>query len=239
MIPASHVLFDTWFCSPSSLISIKEMGYDVIAMAKKTPKIHYLYDGKMQPLTEIYKKNKKRRGRSKYLLSVEVSLVNDGHSIPARIVYVRNRNKRKDYLALITTDMSISEEEIIRIYGKRWDIEVFFKVCKSYLKLGKGCNSLSYDAMTAHVAIVFTRYMMLAVENRQKSDIRTLGELFYYISDEMSDITWIQAFHLLMQVFLDTITDKLSLTSEQLDRLMEAFMAALPKELKIRLQLCA
>lgn len=193
----------------------------------------------MQPLTEIYKKNKKRRGRSKYLLSVEVSLVNDGHSIPARIVYVRNRNKRKDYLALITTDMSISEEEIIRIYGKRWDIEVFFKVCKSYLKLGKGCNSLSYDAMTAHVAIVFTRYMMLAVENRQKSDIRTLGELFYYISDEMSDITWIQAFHLLMQVFLDTITDKLSLTSEQLDRLMEAFMAALPKELKIRLQLCA
>lgn len=112
-------------------------------------------------------------------------------------------------------------------------------MCKSYLKLGKGCNSLSYDAMTAHVAIVFTRYMMLAVENRQKSDIRTLGELFYYISDEMSDITWIQAFHLLMQVFLDTITDKLSLTSEQLDRLMEAFMAALPKELKIRLQLCA
>jgi len=156
-----------------------------------------------------------------------------------RIVYVRNRNKRKDYLALITTDMSISEEEIIRIYGKRWDIEVFFKVCKSYLKLGKGCNSLSYDAMTAHVAIVFTRYMMLAVENRQKSDLRTLGELFYYISDEMSDITWIQAFHLLMQVFLDTITDKLSLTSEQLDRLMEAFMAAIPKELKVRLQLCA
>lgn len=156
-----------------------------------------------------------------------------------RIVYVRNRNKRKDYLALITTDMSISEEEIIRIYGKRWDIEVFFKVCKSYLKLGKGCNSLSYDAMTAHVAIVFTRYMMLAVENRQKSDLRTLGELFYYISDEMSDITWIQAFHLLMQVFLDTITDKLSLTSEQLDRLMEAFMAAIPKELKVKLQLCA
>ena len=135
--------------------------------------------------------------------------------------------------------MSISEEEIIRIYGKRWDIEVFFKVCKSYLKLGKGCNSLSYDAMTAHVAIVFTRYMMLAVENRQKSDLRTLGELFYYISDEMSDITWIQAFHLLMQVFLDTITDKLSLTSEQLDRLMEAFMAAIPKELKVKLQLCA
>lgn len=89
--------------------------------------------------------------------------------------------------------------------------------------------------MTAHVAIVFTRYMLLAVENRQQSDLRTLGELFYYISDEMSDITWIQAFHLLMQVFVDTVTDKLFLTFEQLDQLMETFMAVLPKELKKRL----
>ena len=29
-IPASHVLFDTWFCSPSSLIAIKKMKLDVI-----------------------------------------------------------------------------------------------------------------------------------------------------------------------------------------------------------------
>ena len=239
MIPASYVLFDTWFCYPSSLIAIKEIGYDVIAMAKKTSKMHYLYNGIMQPLTEIYKQNRKRRGRSRYLLSVEVSIEKDGKSIPARIVFVRNRNNRKDYLALITTDMNLNEDEIIRIYGKRWDIEVFFKVCKSYLKLSKECNSLSYDAMTAHTAIVFTRYMMLALENRRSSDLRTMGEIFYYIQDEMSDITLIQAFHLLMQVFIDTITDKLSLSSEQLDQLLDAFMAAIPKELKERLPKCA
>ncbi|XXF69063.1 transposase [Thermoanaerobacterium thermosaccharolyticum] len=239
MIPASYVLFDTWFCSLSSLIAIKEMGYDVIAMAKKTSKMHYLYNEIMQPLTAIYKQNRKRRGRSRYLLSVEVSIEKDGKSIPARIVFVRNRNNRKDYLALITTDMNLNEDEIIRIYGKRWDIEVFFKVCKSYLKLSKECNSLSYDAMTAHTAIVFTRYMMLALENRRSSDLRTMGEIFYYIQDEMSDITLIQAFHLLMQVFLDTISDKLSLSSEQLDQLLNAFMSAIPKELKERLQKCA
>ena len=76
------------------------------------------------------------------------------------MVYVRNRNKKKDYLCLISTDISLSEEEIIRIYGKRWDTEVFFKVCKSYLNLSRECNSLSYDAMSAHTAVVFTRYMM-------------------------------------------------------------------------------
>ena len=52
----------------------------------------------------------------------------------------------------------LSEEEIIRIYGKRWQIEVFFKTCKSYLQLVSECHSLTYDALTAHVAIVFVRY---------------------------------------------------------------------------------
>ncbi len=93
---------------------------------------------------------------------------------------------------------TLDENEIIRIYGKRWDIEVFFKVCKSYLNLSRECNSLSYDAMTAHTAVVFTRYMMLSLESREGSDNRSLGELFLYFSDEMSDITWIQAFLMLL-----------------------------------------
>ncbi len=38
--------------------------------------------------------------------------------------------------------MGLSEEEIIRVYGKRWDIEVFFKICKSCLKLVKECRSI-------------------------------------------------------------------------------------------------
>ena len=74
--------------------------------------------------------------------------------IPAKVVYVRNRNNRKDYLCLLSTDLSLEENEIIRLYGKRWDIEVFFKVCKSYLKLSRECHSLSYDARTAHTAVV-------------------------------------------------------------------------------------
>jgi hypothetical protein len=234
-IPASHVLFDTWFCSPSSLIAVKKIGYDVIAMAKKTPKVHYLYNDEIQPLTKIFKENRKRRGGSRYLLSVEVTVVKGEQSIPARIVYVRKRNKRNEYLALICTDMKLTKEEIIRIYGKRWEIEVFFKVCKSYLKLSKECRSLSYDAMTAHAAIVFTRYMLLSVENRKHADDRTLGELFYYLVDEMADITWIKAIHMLMEVFISTIKDKLSLTSKQLDQLLEAFIMALPKNLVIHL----
>ena len=79
----------------------------------------------------------------------------------------------------------LTAEEVIRIYGKRWGIEVFFKVCKSFLRLEKDCRPLSYDAMTAHVSIVFTRYMFLAVEQRECKDARSLGELFYLSADKM------------------------------------------------------
>ena len=196
----------------------------------------FRYDGEDMSLVSIYNKNKKRRGKSKYLLSVMVDVVKDGEVIPAKVVYVRDRNKRKEYLCLISTDINLDENEIIRIYGKRWDIEVFFKVCKSYLNLSKECNSLSYDAMTAHTAVVFTRYMMLSLENRESNDNRSLGELFLYFSDEMSDITWIQAFQLLLQMFRELLADNLDVADDKIDELGDAFMDTIPALPKSKLQ---
>ena len=235
-IPAKYVLFDSWFSSPSSLHSVKEIGYDVIAMVKKTPKMFFRYHDEDMPLTTIYNKNKKRRGRSRYLLSVKVDVVKDGIIIPAKVVYVRNRNKRNEYLCIISTDVNLSEDEIIRIYGKRWDIEVFFKVCKSYLNLSKEFKSMSYDAMTAHTAIVFTRYMMLSLESRESNDTRSMGELFLYFSDEMYDITWIQAFQMLLQMFRTLLADHIDISNEKIDELVDAFMDAIPILLKSKLQ---
>ena len=71
----------------------------------------------------IYERGKKRRGKAKILLSVEAEAVKDGMIVPVRFVYVRNRAKKNDYLVLVTTDMKLSEEEIVRLYGKRWSIE--------------------------------------------------------------------------------------------------------------------
>ena len=196
----------------------------------------FRYNNEDMPLTSIYKKNKKKRGRSKYLLSVMIEVVKDGGVIPAKVVYVRNRNKKKDYLCLISTDISLNEEEIIRIYGKRWDTEVFFKVCKSYLNLSKECNALSYDALTAHTAVVFTRYMMLSLESREANDQRSMGEILLYFTDEMSDITWIQAFQMLLEMFRTILAANTELSEEKIDELVDAFMNTLPIVLKSRLQ---
>ena len=86
-IPAKYVLFDSWFSSPSTLHAVKRMDFDVIGMVKKSPKMFFRYDGEDMSLISIYNKNKKRRGKSKYLLSVMVDVVKDGDIIPHLIAY--------------------------------------------------------------------------------------------------------------------------------------------------------
>lgn len=226
-LPADYVLFDSWFSSPKTLLAIKNLGYDVIAMVKKSDKMQFQYNGEMKSVKEIYRMNHKRRGRSKYLLSVSINVTREGKTIPARLIYVRNRSNRKDYLCLISTNTNIDENEAIRIYGKRWQIEVFFKVCKSYLGLARECRSLSYDAMSAHVAVVFARYMLLAVENRESEDPRTLGELFLYFTDELADITFAQAFKQIMEMFCAEMKDRFDMDESAISEMMDKFISVL------------
>ena len=227
-LTAKYVLFDSWFTSPKTIIALKqERKLDVISMVKKTSKIKYGYQGENLDIKKIYSKNRKRRGRSKYLLSIEVTVGNE--EIPAKIVCIRKKSKKKDWLAIISTDTSLSEEEIIRIYGKRWDIEVFFKSCKSYLHLVKECRSLSYDALTAHVSIVFTRYMMLSVSQRRNVDDKTICELFFCLMDELEDITFSQSMRIIIDALMDAVMEYFHITDQQLEEFTASFVQRLPK----------
>jgi hypothetical protein len=226
-----YVLFDSWFSNPHQIVQLKNKGLDIIAMVKISSRISYEYNGQRKNIKQIYNSCKKRRGRSRYLLSVNVTVgqeKKDGRSIDAKIVCVRNRANRKDWLALICTDTSLSEEEIIRIYGKRWDIEVFFKTCKSFLNLGSEYHGLSYDALTAHVALVLTRYMLMSVAKRNDEDERTLGELFYFMVDEVADITFNQSMKILMDAMLESIKAIFQATEEQLTAFTNNFINRLP-----------
>jgi hypothetical protein len=115
-------------------------------------------------------------------------------------------------------------------------IEVFFKVCKSYLNLGKEFQGLSYDSMIAHTAIVMTRYMMLAVENRNNEDARTMGELFFLNFDELQDIQFSEALKLILVILQETLEELLFLTEEQIGSFIDAFITKLPKYLSERLR---
>jgi hypothetical protein len=57
----------------------------------------------------------------------------------------------------VSTELTLSKDATILIYGKRWSSKVFLKMCKSYLKPDKETKFISYDALINHMAIVFAR----------------------------------------------------------------------------------
>ena len=227
-IRAKHVLFDTWFSYPVIWTALKKRGLDTVAMVKKADNILFKYEGKRLTSKAIYNSSKKRRGRANYLLSVKVTFGEE--NLPAKLVFIRNRNNRSEYLVLVCTDMSLSEEEIIRLYGKRWDIEVFFKTSKSVLKLTDECRSISYDAMCAQAAIVFTRYMFLALQMREDKDLRTAGPLFCLVSDELADISYTEALEKI-ELFLEKLLHGLNITREDMEIFFSELKDELPKEI--------
>jgi len=128
--------------------------------------------------------------------------------------------------------MDLSEEEVIKLYSRRWDIEVFFKICKSYLNLAKEFRGLSYDSIIAHTTIVMTRYIILAVEKRQTEDPRTLGEIFYLCYDEIAEIKFSEAFELIISLLRNVLEEVLFLTVEQISLLIDVFISKLPEHFK-------
>jgi hypothetical protein len=225
-IPAKHVLFDSWFSYPSTMIAILKEGFHSVGMLKNTTTIKYLFNGAKKTLREIYAASRKRPGKARYLLSVEAQIYNDkGEAKPFRLVYARDRKNRKKWLALGTTDMSLSEEAIIQLYGKRWDIEVFFKMCKSYLNLAKEFQGISYDLVTAHTAIVMTRYIILAANKRHNEDQRTMTELFHSCYDEMADISFGRALALVLETLHVALHECISLSEEEVTMIIDAFIS--------------
>ena len=96
-ITVEYVLFDSWFSAPKTIITLKMQEHlDTIAMMKRS-KTKYFYQGEKLNVKEIYSRNKKRRGCSRYLLSVSVNIEKDGEIIPAKLVYVRNKSICKDW----------------------------------------------------------------------------------------------------------------------------------------------
>jgi hypothetical protein len=68
------------------------------------------------------------------LRSIQTVMANN---VPVKVVFVRNRNKKNQCYAILSTDRTLSCQEIIRIYGMRWGKEVFFKTTKSLVESSK------------------------------------------------------------------------------------------------------
>ncbi|UOQ83332.1 IS4 family transposase [Gracilibacillus salinarum] len=227
-IDASYVLMDSWFTYQPLVKEIKEQGLEVIGMVKNL-KQRYLVNGQRVSLKELYRFAKPTGGKKSILRSIHTTQAN---GVPIKVVFVRNRNKKSEWLAILSTDCTLSDQEIIRIYGIRWDIEVFFKTTKSLLKLQKEFQSRSYDGLISHTTIVFARYIILSWQNRCSTDERTLGGMFYELSDEVHDLDWAVA----LQQLIELLEDALKQSNKKVQKLIKSqvqhWIAGLPNYIR-------
>lgn len=199
-IKADYLLMDSWFCWPSILAQLGTH-LPVICMAKNMPKVLYRHQDQWVTLGKLYARLKKRPGRARILASVVVRTKNEQD---VKVVFVRHRHKR-DWLAIISTKTDLSADEIVRIYGKRWDIEVFFKMMKHHLNLEREAQLRDYDGIIGHTTIAMTRYIFLSVEQRYHSDQKTIGSLFFACSEEVRDLSLIEALQRLLALALEKV----------------------------------
>ena len=228
-IQASHLLFDSWFAYPATMRKLLAKGVHTLCMLKVTEKICYRYQGGDLNLAAIYRKIRKRRGRAKILASILVGIGEDdkGSPISAKIVFVRDRRSKK-WLALLSTDTALEDEEIVTTYKRRWDIEVFFKVAKSFLNLAKECQGRSYDALVAHATTVCCRYIMLALAKRTNQDHRTLGTLFHACCDELQQSTFAEALAFVLMLLEQALGAAPDMIRELIRSLIDRFLRELP-----------
>lgn len=200
-IKADYVLMDTWFTTEPMIKKILETGIHAIGMVKQL-KQRYTYNGRQYTLPGL--KNFVDFSGARNIFGSLVVTTKTG--IPVKVVFVRNRNKKSECLYLLSTDTSLNDAEIVRIYGNRWSIECFFKASKSFLKLGSEFPSHNYGAMVSHTTIVFTRYIVLEWLRRNQNDQKSYGELFFMYCEDIQDMNLTNALLSLMALFVEHIS---------------------------------
>jgi hypothetical protein len=240
----SHIVFDSWFCYPSLIRALAGRKLHVTGRLKKND-TRYLFRrncrDSLVTLEQLYTKlsriprcvrERQRNENADVLGSFCVALPSDGkeEAVAVRIVFIQNRSSKNphEWLAILTTDLELSEEQIIQTYAKRWNIEEFFKVAKSLLQLEREFQGRSYDMLIGHATLVCVRYIFLELERRRTLDIRTCGELFYHCCDELPDLKLREAVLRIFQALEAFLVKFYKGRRSVLKDCLEYFIAALP-----------
>ena len=131
----SYILFDSWFCVPPMIREISKRNLHVTGRLKND-KTHFLFrrNGKdsflnlkqlFGKLSKIPAAVRKRQQQIPDILgSFRVCLppIDEHNALPVKIVFVKNKSSSDTgaWLAILTTDLELSEEEVVCMYAKRW-----------------------------------------------------------------------------------------------------------------------
>ena len=241
----SYIVFDSWFSFPSLIQALTGRKLHVTCRLKKND-TRYLFRRKCKDslvtLEQLYTKlsriprpvrERQRKGNADVVGSLCVvvpSTDEEEKAISIKIVFLENKRSKnpQEWLAILTTDLELSEEQVVQMYAKRWKIEEFFKVAKSLLQLEREFQGRSYDMLIGHATLVCVRYIFFELERRRTLDVRTCGELFYYCCDELPDLKLREAVLSIFQALEAFLAKFFQGGREVLKACLEYFISALP-----------
>ena len=203
-IYADYLLVDSWYSKPAFLKEMNDLGLKVISRIANNNKI-WNFAAKEKTLNAIYEKFKNlkkekvgtygKKIKFKYF-SVVVEHKNAGK---IKIVFIKTKEK---LIPIASTDLEISDEEIIDIYKRRWDIEQGYKELREHFGFGKEENRI-YEALIARITLSFFSYNIVSYINRISHEPKTIGGLFKDLECELHTLS------ISMQAFIE-IMDKIA-----------------------------
>ena len=204
-IKSQYALMDTWFYSVKLTSDLQEIGLHSICMIKKNLKFSFVGETPRYNLNKLLSALKKRQNLESDIISATEAQTPSGQIV--KLVFVRNRNNRKEFITLLCTDTSLTSEKIVELYSRRWSIECYFKSCKKYLGLNKECFGTDFDTVTALNHIAYIRYIIIEIIRRFQDDPLCHCQIFRDSCDEMRTIPFLEALETLSCCFTSLIDE--------------------------------
>ena len=185
-IYADYLLVDSWYSKPIFIKEMSALGLKVVSRIANNNRI-WNFIGKEKTLEAIYNKFKEiktsKPGRygKKIRFTYFSVVVKHKTAGKLKIVFIKNKDR---LIPIVSTDLDISDEEIIEIYKRRWDIEQGYKELREHFGFGREENRI-YEALIARITLSFFTYNIVSYINRISNEPKTIGGLFKDLECEL------------------------------------------------------
>jgi len=203
-IYADYLLVDSWYSKPAFIKEMNDLGLRVISRIANNNKI-WNFSDKEKTLNAIYEKHKKQKNAKAGQYGKKISftyfsaIVEHKNAGKLKIVFIKTTD---NLIPIVSTDLTLNDEEIIEIYKRRWDIEQGYKELREHFGFGQEENRI-YEALIARITLSFFAYNITSYINRMSHEPKTIGGLFKDLECELYTLS------IAMQAFIE-IMDKIS-----------------------------
>ena len=185
-IYADYLLVDSWYSKPVFMQEMNILGLRVISGMANNNKI-WNFMGKEKTLEGIYNKFKESKTAKPGTYGKKIKFtyfsVTVEHKTAGKLKIVFIKTKEK-LIPIVSTDLTINDEEIIETYKRRWDIEQGYKELREHFGFGKEENRI-YEALIARITLSFFTYNIVSYINRISNEPKTIGGLFKDLECEL------------------------------------------------------